>query len=39
MYGESIMNSFGVRVVGYLKKDATIVSGKGTKDSPYKISK
>ena len=27
----------GIRVVGYLKKNITIVSGKGTYDSPYKI--
>ena len=26
-----------VRVVGYLKKDITISSGKGTEDSPYRI--
>ena len=27
----------GVRVVGYLKKDITISSGKGTENSPYRI--
>lgn len=29
----------GVRVVGYLDKNCKIVSGKGTKESPYKIAK
>ena len=31
--------SFGVRPVGYLNKKVTIVSGDGTKDNPYKITK
>lgn len=39
MYGESTMNSFGVRLVGYLNKNVSIVSGNGTYDNPYKISK
>ncbi len=30
-------DSLGVRVVGYLKKDITISSGKGTEVSPYRI--
>lgn len=32
-------NSAGTRVVGYLNKNCKIVSGKGTKDEPYKIAK
>ena len=28
---------FGVRVVGYLKKDVVVTSGKGTEEIPYKI--
>ncbi len=39
LYDETTINSFGVRLVGYLKDNVTIVSGKGTYDNPYKISK
>ncbi len=39
MYDETGLGSFGIRLVGYLKKDVTIVSGKGTFNNPYKISK
>ena len=30
-------NSYGVRVVGYFKKDITIVSGEGNRKNPYVI--
>lgn len=39
LYGTTGMGSFGIRVVGNLKSDITIVSGDGTYESPYKISK
>ncbi len=39
MYGETMTGSFGVRVVGYLKSDVIINSGKGTSDNPYKVSR
>lgn len=40
MYGEAAETyDFGIRPVGYLNKDCSIVSGKGTKDSPYIIEK
>ncbi len=39
MYGESNMTSYGVRIVGYLKSDITIVSGDGTYEKPYNVSK
>ena len=29
----------GVRVVGYINKDATILSGKGTYSNPYILEK
>ena len=32
-----VYDKFGVRVVGYLKKDVVVNSGKGTIDNPYKI--
>ena len=40
MYGEQNPNvTYGVRPTAYLDKNCVIVSGKGTKTSPYKIDK
>lgn len=30
-------NPYGIRVVGYFKKDVTIINGEGTETNPYKV--